>query len=73
MDVEEVKFFNGGYILYERGTFSVKVVFNWVRGWTMGRPGNFWAMVRDRSAARFSKSLSYFRPKTVFFHTRFQT
>ena len=24
-------------------------------------------------AAQFSKSLSYFRPKNVIFHTRFQT
>ena len=39
--VEEVTFFNGGYILYERGTVPVKMVYNWVRGWTMGRPGDF--------------------------------
>ena len=44
--VEEVTFSNGGYILCARGTFSVKMVYNWVRGWTMGRPGNFVTMVR---------------------------
>ena len=38
--VEEVPFFNGGYILYERGPLSVKMVHNWVRGWTMGRSEN---------------------------------
>ena len=44
--VEEVTFFNGGYILYEGGTFWVKMVHSWVRGWTMGWPGNFLTMVR---------------------------
>ena len=23
-------------IIYDRGTFSVKMVYNWVRGWTSG-------------------------------------
>ena len=30
-NLEEVIFFNGGHILCERGTFSVKMVHNWVR------------------------------------------
>ena len=41
-NVEEVTFFSGGYILYERSTVPVKMVYNWVRGWTMDRPGSFW-------------------------------
>ena len=39
-NVKEVTFFNAGYIPYERGTFSVKMIHHWVRGWIMGRPGN---------------------------------
>ena len=39
-DVKEVTFFSGGYIPYERGTFSVKMIHHWVRGWIMDQPGN---------------------------------